>query len=72
MIERIKELRCELQIHTLCDVIALCDREIPVVHVIHANVGNVPGLVAESDHRGSIYGLEAGRVKPTVGCAGFT
>src|ERR1700730_12644317 len=72
MIERIKELLCALQIHTLCDVIALCDREIPVVHVIHANVGNVPGLVAESDYIGSIYRREAGRVKPTVDRSVFT
>ena len=35
--------------------------EVPVVHVIHANVGDVPGLVAESDHIGSIH-----RVKQAV------
>src|SRR5678815_2139243 len=72
MIERIKEFRGELQIHTLCDVVAFCDGEVPVVHVIHTNRINVPGRVAESDLRGSIYRLEAGRVEPAVGCPGLT
>ena len=71
MIERIEEFRGELQIHTLCDVVAFCDREVPVVHVIHANRINVPGRVAESDLRGSIYRLEAGRVEPAIGCPGI-
>src|ERR1700740_1613017 len=72
VIERIKELRCELQVHTLCDVIALSDREVPVVHVIHANGVNVSGCVAEPHHAAGIYWLEARRVKPAIGCAGFT
>ena len=69
MIERIKEFRCELQIHTLRDVVAFCDGEIPVVHVIHANGINVSGRVAEPDLAGSIHRLEAGRVEPAIGCA---
>ena len=72
MIERIKELRCELQVHTLGDVSALSDREVPVVHVIHANSVNVSGRVAEPHHAAGIYRLEARRVKPAIGCAGFT
>src|SRR5690349_5949729 len=72
MIECIKEFRGELQIHPLCDVVAFCDGEVPVVHVIHANSIDVPGRVAESDLGGSIYRLEAGRVEPAVGCAGLT
>src|SRR6267154_1452918 len=72
MIERIKEFRGELQIHTLCDVIAFCDGEIPVVHVIHANSVNVSWRIAESDLCGSINRLEAGRVEPAICCARFT
>ena len=65
MVERVKELRGELHVYAFCDVVALRDREIPVVHVIHADTVNISRFVPESHYVGGIYRREARRVEPT-------
>src|SRR6266496_4724575 len=47
VVKRVEELRCELEVHAFRNLVTLRDREIPVVHVIHANGIDVSWLVAK-------------------------